>query len=206
MVLTVEFTLSGTRFIDLNGGPHFRFTEAVSFQIACADQGEVDRLWSALSNGGTESQCGWLKDRWGLSWQVVPTRLLELFNDPNPDRASRATAAMLKMKKIIIADLEQAADSVGKGREGAAVVVNGAFKDLAPRFDPCLGSLGLMKPVMVLILDHSSCRRLAAGFQDVRQNAICGTCFVTASAVLTIRVMADCWLLIARWYIRPRAV
>jgi predicted 3-demethylubiquinone-9 3-methyltransferase (glyoxalase superfamily) len=112
MVLTVEFTLSGTRFIALNGGPHFRFTEAVSFQISCADQAEVDRLWAALSAGGTESQCGWLKDRWGLSWQVVPTRLLQLFNDPNPTRARRTAEAMLKMNKIIIADLERAADSV----------------------------------------------------------------------------------------------
>lgn len=88
----------------------FSFTEAVSLQIACADQAEVDRLWSALSDGGAEGRCGWLKDRWGLSWQVVPTRLTELFLDPNPDRARRATEAMLKMKKIDIAEMERAAD------------------------------------------------------------------------------------------------
>jgi predicted 3-demethylubiquinone-9 3-methyltransferase (glyoxalase superfamily) len=109
MVLTVEFTLSGTRFIALNGGPQFAFTEAVSFQIACADQAEVDRLGAALGDGGSEGPCGWVKDRWGLSWQVVPNRLLELFNDPNPDRARRAAEAMLKMKRIDIAELERAA-------------------------------------------------------------------------------------------------
>ncbi len=108
-VLTVEFTLSGTRFIGLNGGPGFPFTEAVSFQIECADQAEVDRLWRALSDDGAESQCGWLKDRWGVSWQVVPTRLHQLFNDPDPGRARRAAQAMLKMKKIDIAELERAA-------------------------------------------------------------------------------------------------
>jgi predicted 3-demethylubiquinone-9 3-methyltransferase (glyoxalase superfamily) len=109
-VLTVQFTLAGTRFVALNGGPQFPFTEAVSFQIACADQAEVDRLWSALSDGGSESRCGWLKDRWGLSWQVVPTRLHELFADPDPNRARRATEAMLKMGKLDVAALERAAD------------------------------------------------------------------------------------------------
>ena len=110
MVLTVDFTLAGNRFIGLNGGPQFPFTEAVSFQIACADQAEVDRLWSALSEGGSEGQCGWLKDRWGLSWQVVPTRLHELLADADPDRSRRAMQAMLKMGKLIIAELERAAD------------------------------------------------------------------------------------------------
>jgi predicted 3-demethylubiquinone-9 3-methyltransferase (glyoxalase superfamily) len=110
MVITVEFTLAGTRFVALNGGPMYSFTEAVSFQIACADQAEVDRLWSALSAGGSESRCGWLKDRWGLSWQVVPTRLHQLLADPDPARARRAAEAMLKMKKIDIAAMERAAD------------------------------------------------------------------------------------------------
>jgi predicted 3-demethylubiquinone-9 3-methyltransferase (glyoxalase superfamily) len=110
MVLTVEFTLAGTRFIALNGGPQFPFTEAVSFQIACADQAEVDRLWSALTDGGAEGQCGWLKDRWGLSWQVVPTRLHELLGDPDPARARRAMEAMLTMKKLSVPELERAAD------------------------------------------------------------------------------------------------
>lgn len=107
--LTVEFTLSGTRFVGLNGGPQFPFTEAVSFQIACTDQAEVDRLWTALSAGGSEGQCGWLKDRWGLSWQVVPTRLHELLADPDPARSRRAMEAMLRMRKISIAELEDAA-------------------------------------------------------------------------------------------------
>ena len=110
MVLTVEFTLAGNKFVGLNGGPQFPFTEAVSFQIACEDQAEVDRLWTALSDGGGESQCGWLKDRWGLSWQIVPTRLQELLGDPDPGRAQRAMAAMLTMTKLNIAELEQAAD------------------------------------------------------------------------------------------------
>lgn len=109
-VLTVEFTLAGTRFIALNGGPHFRFNEAVSFQIDCADQAEVDRLWSALSAGGSVGQCGWLKDRWGLSWQVTPARLHELLADADPARAGRAMRAMLTMSKIVIAELERAAD------------------------------------------------------------------------------------------------
>jgi predicted 3-demethylubiquinone-9 3-methyltransferase (glyoxalase superfamily) len=111
MVLTVEFTLAGTRIVALNGGPMYSFSEAVSFQIACADQAEVDRLWAALSAGGSESRCGWLKDRWGLSWQVIPTRLHELLADPDPARARRAAEAMLKMSKINIAEMERAADS-----------------------------------------------------------------------------------------------
>jgi predicted 3-demethylubiquinone-9 3-methyltransferase (glyoxalase superfamily) len=109
MVLTVEFTLAGTRFIALNGGPQFSFSEAVSFQIACADQAEVDALWSSLTDGGVEGQCGWLKDRWGLSWQIVPVRLHELLGDPNPGRARRAMEAMLKMKKLNVAELDRAA-------------------------------------------------------------------------------------------------
>jgi predicted 3-demethylubiquinone-9 3-methyltransferase (glyoxalase superfamily) len=110
MILTVEFTLSGTRFTALNGGPHYRFSEAVSFQIACADQAEVDRLWSALSDGGSEGPCGWLKDRWGLSWQIVPVRLHELLADADPQRSRRAMEAMLRMRKLNIAELERAAD------------------------------------------------------------------------------------------------
>ena len=108
-VLTVEFTFGGFQFVALNG-PKFPFTEAVSFQIACADQAEVDHLWAALSAGGWEGPCGWLKDRWGLSWQVTPTRLLELIADPDPNRARRAMEAMMKMSKINIAEVENAAD------------------------------------------------------------------------------------------------
>jgi len=110
MVLTVEFTLGGARFIGLNGGPHYRFSEAVSFQIACADQAEVDRLWSALSEGGAPGRCGWLKDRWGLSWQNVPVRLHELLADADLNRSRRAMQAMLGMGKLDIAELERAAD------------------------------------------------------------------------------------------------
>jgi predicted 3-demethylubiquinone-9 3-methyltransferase (glyoxalase superfamily) len=110
MVLTVEFTLAGMKFVGLNGGPQFPFTEAVSFQIACADQAEVDRLWVAFSEGGSTGQCGWIKDRWGLSWQVVPARLQELLSDPDPARSRRAMEAMLKMTKMDVAALERAAD------------------------------------------------------------------------------------------------
>lgn len=108
-VLTVEFTLAGQTYLALNGGPLFHFTEAVSFMIACDDQAEVDRLWDALTaDGGSPSQCGWLKDRFGLSWQIVPRRLMELMNSPDPDRARRVMQAMMEMGKIDIAAIERA--------------------------------------------------------------------------------------------------
>jgi predicted 3-demethylubiquinone-9 3-methyltransferase (glyoxalase superfamily) len=109
-VVSAQFDLDGTRFSGINGGPHFRFTEAVSFVVDCADQDEVDHYWSALTDGGEESQCGWLKDRFGLSWQVVPRRLTELLSDPDPERARRATEAMLRMRRLVVADLEAAAN------------------------------------------------------------------------------------------------
>ena len=108
-VLTVEFTLAGAKYMGLNGGPQHPFTEAVSFQIYCDDQSEVDRLWAALADGGSEVASGWLKDRWGLSWQIFPARLIELLNDPNPERARRVQEAMMKMVKIDIAEIERAA-------------------------------------------------------------------------------------------------
>jgi predicted 3-demethylubiquinone-9 3-methyltransferase (glyoxalase superfamily) len=108
-VLTVEFTLAGQSYFALNGGPLFHFTEAVSFMIACDDQQEVDRLWDALTaDGGSPSQCGWLKDRFGLSWQIVPRRLMELMKSPDPDRARRVMQAMMEMGKIDIAAIERA--------------------------------------------------------------------------------------------------
>jgi predicted 3-demethylubiquinone-9 3-methyltransferase (glyoxalase superfamily) len=110
--LTVEWTLDGQHYQGLNGGPDFTFNESVSFSISCADQAEVDHYWNRLSEGGEESQCGWLKDRFGVSWQVVPKRLPELLGDPDPGRAQRAMQAMLQMRKIVVADLERAADSV----------------------------------------------------------------------------------------------
>ena len=112
-VLTVDFTLAGQQFQGLNGGPHFKFNEAVSFVIECDDQAEVDRLWDALTaSGGEPGPCGWLKDRFGLSWQIAPRRLDELLNDPDPERARRAMEAMLTMGKIEVAELEHAADAV----------------------------------------------------------------------------------------------
>jgi predicted 3-demethylubiquinone-9 3-methyltransferase (glyoxalase superfamily) len=108
-VMTVAFELNGQKFVALNGGPHFTFSEAISFQVMCEDQDEVDSYWSALSDGGEEGPCGWLKDRFGLSWQVVPVRLPELLGDPDPERAQRVMAAMLEMKKIEIGELERAA-------------------------------------------------------------------------------------------------
>jgi predicted 3-demethylubiquinone-9 3-methyltransferase (glyoxalase superfamily) len=109
-VMTVDFSLDGQRYVGLNGGPQFSFTEAISFQIMCDDQDEVDHYWSALSDGGEEGPCGWVKDRFGVSWQVEPTRLHELIHDPDARRAQRAMQAMLAMKKIDIAELERAAD------------------------------------------------------------------------------------------------
>ncbi|OBI81292.1 VOC family protein [Mycobacterium asiaticum] len=103
-----SFVLDGHRFIGLNGGPVFTFDEAVSFTVDCKDQDEVDYYWDRLVEGGTESECGWLKDRFGLSWQIVPARLMELVNDPDPARAAEATKAMHGMRKIIVADLERA--------------------------------------------------------------------------------------------------
>ena len=111
-VMTVEFELDGQRFVGINGGPQFTFDEAVSFQIDCENQEEVDYYWERLTDGGEESQCGWLKDRFGLSWQVVPTGMDELFNDPDPVRAQRAMQAMLGMSKLDIAALRSAADGV----------------------------------------------------------------------------------------------
>lgn len=108
-VLTVEFTLEGQPFIGLNGGPHYRFTEAVSFSVACDTQAEIDAYWSKLTaNGGEPGQCGWLKDRFGLSWQIVPRALPELLGDPDPAKAGRATQAMMKMSKLDIAELRRA--------------------------------------------------------------------------------------------------
>lgn len=107
-VLTVEFELNGQKFVGLNGGPEFRFTEAISFQIHCADQAEVDHYWNALSEGGETVACGWLKDRFGVSWQVVPTRLLEMISDPDRERSARVTRAMFEMVKLDIAELEKA--------------------------------------------------------------------------------------------------
>jgi len=112
MVMTVEFELDGQRFVGINGGPEFKFDEAVSFQITCETQDEVDYYWERLSEGGKESQCGWLKDRYGLSWQVVPTGMEEVFADPDPARAQRAMQAMLGMGKLDIAALRSAADGV----------------------------------------------------------------------------------------------
>jgi predicted 3-demethylubiquinone-9 3-methyltransferase (glyoxalase superfamily) len=110
-VLTVNFELDGKPFTAINGGPEFSFSEAVSFLISCADQSEVDHYWSALSEGGKEGQCGWLKDRYGLSWQVVPQALGGLLGDPDPGRSSRALQAMLQMRKLDVAALRAAADA-----------------------------------------------------------------------------------------------
>jgi predicted 3-demethylubiquinone-9 3-methyltransferase (glyoxalase superfamily) len=112
MVMTVEFELDGQRFVGINGGPEFTFDEAVSFQIDCETQDEIDSYWERLSEGGEEGPCGWLKDRYGLSWQVVPTGMEELFTDPDTARAERAMRAMLGMGKIDLAGLRSAADGV----------------------------------------------------------------------------------------------
>ena len=106
--MTVSFQLDGQEFIALNGGPEFKFTEALSFMVDCEDQSEVDDLWQKRSDGGEEGPCGWLKDRYGLSWQIVPTVLGQMLQDRDPKKAERVMAAMLQMKKIDIAALKRA--------------------------------------------------------------------------------------------------
>ena len=112
MVMTVEFELDGQRFVGINGGPEFTFDEAVSLEIICKDQDEVDYYWERLTDGGEESQCGWLKDRYGVSWQVVPEGMDEVFSDPDPERAKRAMEAMLQRRKLVLGALRAAADGV----------------------------------------------------------------------------------------------
>ena len=113
-VLVVDFTLAGQPFRAINGGPQFTFTEAVSFVIDCEDQAEVDRLWDVLiAGGGSPGQCGWLKDRYGMSWQIVPRQLGEMLGDPDAEKARRATEAMLRMSKIDVATMRAAFDGEG---------------------------------------------------------------------------------------------
>lgn len=114
-VMTVEFSLDGQAFVGLNGGPEFTFDEAVSFQIDCADQDEIDSYWEKLTaDGGKEGPCGWCQDKLGLWWQVVPAGMDQLFADPDKDRGARAMAAMLKMGKIDVAEIRRAADGVAQ--------------------------------------------------------------------------------------------
>jgi predicted 3-demethylubiquinone-9 3-methyltransferase (glyoxalase superfamily) len=111
-VMTVTFELDGQKFVALNGGPHFTFNEAISFQVSCETQDEVDYFWSKLSQGGEEGPCGWLKDKYGVSWQIVPTALTELIGDPDPDKAQQAMKAMLGMRKIDLEALQRTVDQV----------------------------------------------------------------------------------------------
>jgi predicted 3-demethylubiquinone-9 3-methyltransferase (glyoxalase superfamily) len=114
-VVAADWTMNGLRFRGINGGPVYaHFTEAISLSVSCADQGEVDYYWDNLVAGGEPGQCAWLKDRFGLSWQIVPDRLTELLSDPDPARANAATRAMLGMQKIIVADVEAAADGAAR--------------------------------------------------------------------------------------------
>ena len=107
-VMTVSFELEGQDFTALNGGPQFKFTEAISFYVNCISQDEVDYYWEKLTEDGEEQPCGWLKDKFGVSWQIVPTILIEMLNDPDPEKSKRVTEAMLKMMKIDIKDLKRA--------------------------------------------------------------------------------------------------
>ncbi len=111
-VMTVAFEIEGQQFTALNGGPLFGFTEAISFVVHCQNQAEVDYYWEKLTNGGTEVQCGWLKDKYGVSWQVVPDKLMELLNHPDAAKAQRVTQAMLQMVKLDLNVLQEAADRV----------------------------------------------------------------------------------------------
>jgi predicted 3-demethylubiquinone-9 3-methyltransferase (glyoxalase superfamily) len=115
-VMAVEFELEGQKFVALNGGPQFKFDEAISFQIHCKTQEEVDYYWSRLTEGGKEVACGWLKDKFGLSWQVVPSQLLDMLSDKDPARTERVTAAFMKMKKFDIAGLRRAFEGPAFGR------------------------------------------------------------------------------------------
>ena len=110
--MTVSYTLDGQEYVALNGGPQFPHSEAISFQIMCADQEETDHYWTRLTEGGEESMCGWLKDKFGVSWQVTPIELVELTSDPDPARAQRAMQAMFQMRRIDMAEIRRAADSV----------------------------------------------------------------------------------------------
>lgn len=110
MVMTVSFELAGQPFTALNGGPEFTFNEAISFQVSCESQEEADRFWTKLSAGGEEGQCGWLRDKYGVAWQIVPTELFEVLRDPDPERSQRATKALLGMRKIDISEIRRAAD------------------------------------------------------------------------------------------------
>jgi predicted 3-demethylubiquinone-9 3-methyltransferase (glyoxalase superfamily) len=112
MVMTVGFELDGQKFVALNGGPDFTFNEAISFQVSCTDQEEVDAYWSKLTEGGEEGPCGWLKDKFGVSWQIVPKVLPELLSNTDPETSQRVMEAMLQMKKIDIDELERAAAAV----------------------------------------------------------------------------------------------
>ena len=114
-VMTVVFELDGEQFIALNGGPQFKFTEAIAFSVNCKTQGEVDEFWEKLSQGGEEGPCGWLKDKYGLSWQINPTILGEMLQDSNPEKSKRVLEAMLKMKKIDIHGLQRAYESHAEG-------------------------------------------------------------------------------------------
>ncbi|MGH9619818.1 MAG: VOC family protein [Bryobacteraceae bacterium] len=107
-VMTIAFELAGQEFVALNGGPHFQFTEAISFVVNCETQKEIDRYWEKLLDGGTEIQCGWLKDKYGLAWQIVPTRLFEMLQGGGAEASLRATKAMFQMKKLDLAELERA--------------------------------------------------------------------------------------------------
>jgi predicted 3-demethylubiquinone-9 3-methyltransferase (glyoxalase superfamily) len=117
--MTVEFELDGERITALNGGPEFKFTEAVSLEVCCQTQEEIDYYWNHLAEGGEEGPCGWLKDKFGFSWQVVPEGMGELFDDPDPERPRRAMEAMFKMKKLDIAALRSAADGAADHPQAA---------------------------------------------------------------------------------------
>jgi predicted 3-demethylubiquinone-9 3-methyltransferase (glyoxalase superfamily) len=110
-VMTVDFELDGKPYVALNGGPEFKFNEAVSFQISCADQDEVDHYWDKLGEGGEHGPCGWLKDKFGLSWQVIPQQFLELVSDPDPAKSQAVMSAMLGMRKLVVSELQEAYDS-----------------------------------------------------------------------------------------------
>jgi predicted 3-demethylubiquinone-9 3-methyltransferase (glyoxalase superfamily) len=123
-VMTVELEVNGQKFLGLNGGPQFTFNEAISFYIFCADQDEIDYYWNALTEGGEEGPCGWLKDKYGVSWQVVPTGMIDMINDPDGEKAKRVTEAMFKMKKFDVAAIQQAYNGLVAAGVGSTTVAS----------------------------------------------------------------------------------
>ena len=174
-VMTVEFELGGKPVVALNGGPQFSFSEAVSFQVDCETQEDVDSLWTTLAEGGEEGPCGWLKDRFGLSWQIIPNALPRLLNDPDAEKAQRVMAAMLKMGKIEIAELERAADGAAIGELAAQEPAQGGGERLGGLLRDEVAAGHASPPGRLAPMEPTHPRRRRAGPQHRRSARGAGT-------------------------------